>query len=221
MRDLATSIALLTVAEDLVYSEARLNARPDTKALAPTLQKLLAQTDAAQTEHVALLRAIARADAAAAGARTDVEAFCGDLQKILLALVAQDRQAPLFRTYFAQAASTIQRLDEAGLRKWLDGAATALAAATETALKAQASTAKTLLATWTAAETAQAAAATANTQHDASRRAPLRAAVNAGRRDVHADLTKLALKTRRSKRWVESFFRAARTQNGAPSAPRA
>ncbi len=210
MHDHPTTIALAMVAEDIVFTQARLEAHAETQPLAPAIAKLLAKVDATQAEHTALQRAIAKADALAAGARADVETFCEDLQNILLALVAQDRQAPLFRTYFAQAASSIEALDEAGLRKWLDGVATALAVAAEKALKAEAAKAKKLLASWTAAETAQAAAGTANSQHDASQRVPLRTAVNAGRRELHADLTKLAVKTNRNKRWVESFFRKGR-----------
>lgn len=210
MHDHPTSIALATVAEDIVFTQARLEAHAETQPLASAIAKLLAKVDAIQAEHTALQRAISKADAVAAGARADIEAFCEDLQNILLALVAQDRQAPLFRTYFAQAASTIQALDEAGLRKWLDGVATALTVAAEKALKVEAAKAKKLLASWTAAETAQAAAGTANSQHDASQRVPLRTAVNAGRRDLHADLTKLAVKSNRNKRWVESFFRKGR-----------
>jgi len=217
MRDLAPAIALLTVAEDLVYTEARLFAWTDTKPLAVSITNLLTQVDAAQAAHVGHLRSIARADASAAGARAEVELFCGDLQKKLLALVAQDRQAPLFRTYFAEAASTIQTMDEASLRTWLDGAATALAASADKDLKAQGVIAKNLLAKWNEAERAQAAAGTANSQHDASARQPLREAVNAGRRDVHADLTKLGTKHKRSKRWVESFFRSARASKPDPN----
>ena len=67
-----------------------------------------------------------------------------------------------------------------------------------------------LLTTWDATEAAQAAADTANTQHDASVRAPLKAKVNDVRREVYADLIKLATKQKLGKRWVESFFRAPR-----------
>ena len=36
------------------------------------------------------------------------------------------------------------------------------------------------------------------------------------RRDLHADLSKLATKTKRSKRWVESFFRAGSKKPKTP-----
>jgi hypothetical protein len=161
------------------------------------------------------LRGIAKADAQAAGVRVDVEAFVGGLQVIALGVCKQDRTDPRFATLFPDAASTVQGYAEAKLRKWLDGIATVLPKQADKELQAQAPAAAKLLATWDVTEAAQAAADTTNTQHDASVRAPLRAKVSDVRRDLHADLTKLATKTKQSRRWVESYFRSATAKKNA------
>lgn len=218
MKDLALATALATVGNDLYFTFVRLLARPETKPLAPDVEKLLAQVDAVDAEHKARLRAIAKADAQAAGTRADVEQFATTLQVTALGVCKQDRQDPRFRTLFPDPASAVVAYDQAKLRKWLDGVATALPGMADKEFKALAGTAKQLLPAWDASEAAQAAAATANSQHDASVRTPLKAKVNNARRDLYADLTKLATKSGHGKRWVESFFRTARPAK-QPAAP--
>lgn len=209
MRDLALSAALATVGDDLHYTAVRLASHPDTQPLAGDFANYVAQVDSVAEAHKGLLRGIAKADANAAGARVLVEAFVTGLQVTALGVCKQDRTDPRFRTLFPEPASAIVDYGEAKLRQWLDGVGLALAKLQEPELVAEAGAANMLLADWDALQAAQAAAATANAQHDASVRTPLRATVNAARRDLHADLTKLATKTKRDRRWVESFFRAA------------
>ncbi len=215
MRDLALDTALASVGDDLYFSIVRLGAHPDTQPLAAGVTKLLAKVDATVVEQHGLQRSIAKADATAAGTRADVDGFVGDLQVTALGVCKQDRSDARFATLFPDAASTVQGYDEPKLRKWLDGVATALPKMAEKELQAHAAAAKKLLATWDTTEAAQAAAATANSQHDASVRTPLRLAVNAARRDLFADLTKLATKSQRSKRWLESFFRSGTVKKKA------
>jgi hypothetical protein len=216
MQDISLKLALETVSDDLFFTLVRLGTHADTQALAPDLSKLLAQVDATAAAHTGLLRGMTKANALAIGARADVEAFAGDLSVTALGVVKQDRKDPRMQLLFPDAASTVQAYDEQKLRKWLDGAATALPGMADKELKDRAATAKNLLKAWDTAEVAQAAAATANTQHDATVRVPLRTTVNAARRDLHADLSKLATKTKRSKRWVESFFRAGSKKPKTP-----
>ena len=216
MRDLPLTLGLDTVGDDLFYTVIRLEARPETKALAAVLQKQLTAVDATDVAHRKLQRVVARAAAEAAGARLDVEDFAENLQEALLPLVKQDRTAPLFRTYLPDAVSTVLTYREAELTTWLDSAVTAFATAPEKELKALLPQATTVQAAWLKAEVAQAAAVKANGRHEESVRTPLRQDVNVARRDTYADLTKLAGKLRRKKRWVESFFRSARNAAATP-----
>ena len=210
MQELTTQ-PLRDLADELVFTTSRTDADALAKQLGAPLIDLLVKTDLVDDAYKKILRAITKADAAAAGARDEVETWCAEFQKVMLGIVKQDRSDPLFLKYFRDAASTIQSMDIEGQLNWLQGIVKPLSAEPDKAMAAQGVVAAGLLKKWLLAMEQQNTAVKANEQDKVTVRDPLRKAINNARSDLYADLTKLKTKHKKTKKWVDSFFRSKRS----------
>ena len=207
IRTLDDADGLDAARDEIIYTDARLQADPLTKDLSADHSALVARTDtarAAQKDHHRT-ETVAQAGVDHVNDQLDdfIEVFSADLAHA----ERGDKQSARYQRYLADTVSGLEHLGLEGKVKKVESWSQSLAGESEQALQDQGTALAALLTVAKAALAARAAAKTARADHHARDIAGLLTDLNAARQSLSGELTKRGAAQKKSKKWPLRFFR--------------
>lgn len=220
IRTIQPSESLLTLWEELVYTEARLLNDARAKSLAADVTALLNKWPKVNAGQLAAWRAEIVAQAAVDQADDVLDASVDEVDHAILH-VDRDRDSPRYRRYFTKPRNEIIRM---GLESELERVRTwpaSLAGEPEKELKQLGKRLAADVKAGDAAVTQRSAAAAATADHRLRKIVAFVGEVNGARNAIYGELIKRGEKHKLGKGWAERFFRkstaSAKPAKGAPA----
>jgi hypothetical protein len=203
---LRAPLSLDDLHDELLFTEARLEAEGLLPLGVSDLAELRAEVEAAQAAQRQARGATVRANARVATADQELDALVALVAREVLYAVGGDRDHARFQRYFAEAPSALARLraekQSAAMAHW----AAALAGEPEAALQALAPRVEAALATAAEALADRRAAERARADLGLDVLGPLVEAANRLRRGLSAELEAHAVEAGQPPGWARSFF---------------
>ncbi|UJR83717.1 Hypothetical protein I5071_57880 [Sandaracinus amylolyticus] len=200
--------SLESVRDELIFTRARLLARPETAALAAQLDPLLARArevrDGQESAWQAEIEAQARVDVA----DEDLEESIDDVDAELKHL-DRDLESPRRRRYFKKPPSDLRKLGLESTLREIEGWPASLQSEPEASLQGLGRTVETRVGAGRDALQGRTRAAAARGDHRAREILSLIDDANAARLGLLGDLQRLASAQRRDGSWAARFFRRA------------
>ncbi|AKF03819.1 hypothetical protein [Sandaracinus amylolyticus] len=200
--------SLESVRDELIFTRARLLARPETAALAAQLDPLLARVTDVRDGQESAWQAETEAQARVDVADEDLEDSIDDVDAELKHL-DRDPESPRRRRYFKKPPSELRKLGLESTLREIEGWAASLQSEPEVSLQDLGRTLEARVAAGRDALQARTRAASVRGDHRAREILTLLDDVNAGRLGLLGDLQRLASAQRRDASWAARFFRRA------------
>jgi hypothetical protein len=207
IRTLRDNDGLKGIHEELVYTEARLLARPETKDLAQSITDLIARCAVVQADQLEAQRQETIAEAMVDSADDELDDEVDAIALDVAYACGGDKQSGRYKRYFPDSVSAVTKLGLDSETKKVTPWVMWLGAETEPKLKDHGTRLTSVLADARAALSTRVAAASKRSNHHANDLQNFVDDVNAARLSILGELTKRQATFKKSSDWATRFFR--------------